>query len=178
MRSSSRIDILDAAVRVVNTTDGIDITYESVSREAGLTKAGLMYHFPTKDALMIGVIEHVVDRWKAELLGVLGRPLDESTLRERVHAFVLFASEGGVTQGEFTVFAEAVRRPVLAAPWLEYLKTWFGFDESGDDTGVLTAWLAANGLWIAEATGILSVSDQQRTSLVARLEALIAEEAK
>lgn len=178
MRSSSRTDILDAAVRVVNAAGGIDITYESVSREAGLTKAGLMYHFPTKDALMIGVIEHVVDRWKAELLGVLGRPLEESTLRERVHAFVIFASEGGVTQGEFTVFAEAVRRPLLAAPWLEYLKTWFGFEESDDDSGVLTAWLAANGLWIAEATGILTVSDAQRARLVASLEALIGQEAR
>ena len=76
------------------------------------------------------------------------------------------------------MFAEAVRRPLLAAPWLAYLKTWFGFEEADDDSGVLTAWLAANGLWIAEATGILSVSDQQRARLVARMEALIVEETK
>ena len=173
MRPSSRSEILNAALRVVDTEDGSDITYESVSREAGLTKAGLMYHFPTKDALMIAVIEHVVARWQHELLIALGRPLEESTLDERVRAFVRFASEGGVTQGEFTVFAEAVRRPALSAPWLEYLRTWFGFGASVADTRLLMVWLAANGLWIAEATGIVSVTDGQRRDLVDLLEQLI-----
>jgi AcrR family transcriptional regulator len=66
MRSSSRTEILDAALRVVDAVGGADITYESVAREAGLTKAGLMYHFPTKDALMIAVIEHVIARGQGE----------------------------------------------------------------------------------------------------------------
>jgi hypothetical protein len=29
--------------------------------EAGLTEAGLMYHFPSKDAMMVAVIEHVIE---------------------------------------------------------------------------------------------------------------------
>ena len=173
MRSSSRPEILDAALRVVDAVGGADITYQSVAHEAGLTKAGLMYHFPTKDALMIAVIEHVIDRWQAELQSVLGVSLLESTLTERVHAFVRFAGEGGVTQGEFVVFSEAVRRPELSAPWLEYLQTWFGFGDGVDTTPLLLVWLATNGLWISEATGILSIGTEQRADLVSRLLGLI-----
>ena len=61
MRSSSREEILNAALRVVDASGGADITYHSVATEAGLTKAGLMYHFPSKDAMMVAVIEHVIE---------------------------------------------------------------------------------------------------------------------
>lgn len=173
MRSSSRSEIIEAALRVVDTAEGPDITYESVSKEAGLSKAGLMYHFPTKDSMMVAVMEHVVDRWQRELLQVLAVPLETSTLGERVSAFVRFAGEGGVTQGEFVVFAEAVRRSELSAPWLNWLRTWFGFGATEEAVPLLLVWLAANGLWIAEATGILAVTDAQRERLVATLESMI-----
>lgn len=81
---------------------------------------------------MIGVIEHVVDRWKAELPGCSAVCSRNRRCANGCTPSWSFASEGGVTQGEFTVFATAVRRPLLAAPWLAYLKTWFGFDEADD----------------------------------------------
>jgi len=173
MRSSSRSDIIEAALRVVDTAEGPDITYESVSREVGLSKAGLMYHFPTKDAMMVAVMEHVVDRWKRELIEVLAVPLESSTLAERVRAFVRFAGVGGVTQGEFVVFAEAVRRSELSAPWLNWLRTWFGFGATEEAVPLLLVWLAANGLWIAEASGILNITDAQRERLVENLVGMI-----
>ncbi|MEU4384129.1 TetR family transcriptional regulator [Promicromonospora sp. NPDC023805] len=175
MRPSSRTEILSAAMRVVDAVGGADITYESVAREAGLTKAGLMYHFPSKDALMTGVIEHVIDLWQTELCEVLAVPLADSTLEQRVDAFVRFAGTGGVTQGEFVVFTEAVRRPQLSAPWLAWLRTWFGFGEGADTTPLMLAWLAANGLWIAESTNILTVTPTQRTALLGRMAELVKE---
>jgi hypothetical protein len=63
---------------------------------------------------------------------VLGIPTEESTLAQRVQAFVSFAGSGEAAQGEFAVFAEAVRRPQLSAPWLAWLRTWFAFDEGTD----------------------------------------------
>lgn len=162
-------------MRVVDAVGGADITYESVAREAGLTKAGLMYHFPSKDALMIGVIEHVIGLWQTELCEVLAVPLEDSTLAQRVDAFVQFAGAGGVTQGEFVVFAEAVRRPQLSAPWLAWLRTWFGFGEGTDTTALQLVWLAANGLWIAESTNILTVTPAQRSALLGRMVDLVNE---
>ena len=173
MRSSSREEILNAALRVVDASGGADITYQSVATEAGLTKAGLMYHFPSKDAMMVAVIEHVIARWQAELQDALSVPLDESTLEQRVDAFVRFASEGGVTAGEFVVFSEAVRRPDLSQPWLDYLRRWFDFGAQGDPTPLLLVWLATNGLWIAESTGIITLDADRRADLVGRLLALI-----
>lgn len=176
MRTSSRSEILDAALRVVDAVGAADITYHSVATEAGLTKAGLMYHFPTRDHMMIAVIEHVITRWQDELCDELSVPFEESTLAQRVRAFARFAGEGGVTQGEFVVFAEAVRRPELSRPWLEYLHLWFGFGDGVDTTPLLMVWLAANGLWVAEATGVLTIDAVQRAALLNMLIEL-AEEA-
>lgn len=180
MRPSSLPDILDAAMRVLDAADGTDITYDSVAREAGLTKAGLMYHFPSKDAMMIAIIEHVIARWQDELQGILEVPLEQSTLRQRVEAFVAFAGSGGATPGEFAVFSEAVRRPALSAPWLAYLRTWFDFDAAESDvdggaghTALLLVWLATNGLWIAESTEILQLTEADRQALTEALLAVV-----
>ncbi|MBB2974668.1 AcrR family transcriptional regulator [Microbacterium endophyticum] len=175
MRASSRDEILDAAISVVDADGQADITYQSVARAAGLTKAGLMYHFPTKDSMMIALIEHVIARWQVELQAALIVPLAETTLSQRIHAFVQFAGDGGATPGEFVVFSEAVRRPNLSAPWLEYLQTWFGFGKGTDMMPLLLVWLATNGLWIAEATGVLSIEPEQRTALISRLLSLADE---
>lgn len=166
VRTSSRNDILDAALQVVDAEGGADLTYDSVAKQAGLTKAGLMYHFPSKEDMMIAVIEHVLTRWRSELEAELGVPLEETTLAERVRAFVTFAGEGGVTRGEFVIFFETLRRPALAGPCRQYLQQWFGFGPSTDPTPLMLTWFAANGMWIAEATGIVEINAAQRTALV------------
>ena len=169
MRTSSREAILSAALRVVDVEGGEELTYDSVAREAGLTKAGVMYHFPSKEDMMIAVIEHVITRWQNELLEELGVPFAESTLEQRVRAFVTFATGGGVSRGEFAVFSGAVRRPVLSEPWHRYLREWFSFGESTDTAPLMLAWFAANGVWIAESTGILQVNPEQRAELLDRM---------
>lgn len=173
MRTSSRTEILDAAIRVVDALGAPDITYASVANEAGMTKAGVMYHFPSRDEMMVAVIEHVIDRWQAELEAALAHPFAESTLTDRVKAFLTFAGEGSVTQGEFVVFAEAVGRPELSAPWRDYLHKWFDFGTDIDTTPQLIVWLAINGLWISDATGVTTVTPAQRSALLSRLLQLV-----
>lgn len=46
MRPSKRDTILQAALSVVETDGVTAVTYESVAAASGLTKGGLLYHFP------------------------------------------------------------------------------------------------------------------------------------
>jgi len=52
--------ILSAAMKVVITQGALSMTLEAVAKEAGVSKGGLLYHFPNKDALIEGMIEHMV----------------------------------------------------------------------------------------------------------------------
>jgi AcrR family transcriptional regulator len=41
------------------------MTLEAVAREAGVSKGGLLYHFPSKEALIGGMIGRLIDRFEA-----------------------------------------------------------------------------------------------------------------
>ena len=51
-RKSSREKILDAAAELVAEIGAGRLTLEAVAEKAGLSKGGLLYNFPTKDALL------------------------------------------------------------------------------------------------------------------------------
>ncbi len=61
---STRDRLLRAAIRVVATEGLPKLTLEAVARAAGVSKGGLLYHFPTKDALIQALIETFIAEWE------------------------------------------------------------------------------------------------------------------
>lgn len=63
-RPSVRPRLLDAAAHRV-VTSGLDgLTLEEVAADAGVSKGGLLYHFPTKAALVETLIADVLERFE------------------------------------------------------------------------------------------------------------------
>lgn len=58
--SDTRESIISAAGKVVLEHGASRMTLEAVAKEAGVSKGGLLYHFPSKDALIESMIEHMV----------------------------------------------------------------------------------------------------------------------
>ncbi len=56
----TRIVILDAAEAVVATMGVANLTFEEVARVANISKGGVLYHFPTKEALTEAMIERFI----------------------------------------------------------------------------------------------------------------------
>ena len=62
MRSNSRKEtLLEAARAVVAERGGGGLTLDAVAAHAGLSKGGVLYHFPTKEALIVAMIEKELD---------------------------------------------------------------------------------------------------------------------
>jgi AcrR family transcriptional regulator len=55
-RDQSRDEILEAARRVLIRSGVAATTLEAVAREAGMSKTGLYYYFPSKDALLFELV--------------------------------------------------------------------------------------------------------------------------
>jgi AcrR family transcriptional regulator len=56
---SVRDRLLNAA-EMVTSRDGVaSLTLDAVAREAGVSKGGLLYHFPSKSALLTGIVERL-----------------------------------------------------------------------------------------------------------------------
>ncbi len=84
---SSREAILNAAEAVVLEKGSGHMSLEAVAARAGVSKGGLLYHFPTKEDLLRGMMErliaHIEKRRKEK-----GRDLKEGPGRE-TRAFIL-----------------------------------------------------------------------------------------
>jgi len=68
MRSNSRREtLLEAAQAVVAERGGGGLTLDAVAAQAGLSKGGVLYHFPTKEALIVAMIDKELDAMDRDL---------------------------------------------------------------------------------------------------------------
>ena len=144
---------------------GDAVTLESAAREAALTKPGLMYHFRTKEALMLGLIDHVAQRWEALLASHLRVPLDQASAVERVRAYVDFALTGGFDETDIVMLSDPRLRDPLATRWTEQMKPWIELPAALPDpqrARLTAARLMADGAWLACATGMFPPDQRDR----------------
>src|SRR5699024_9076109 len=55
----TRSKILEAAAFIIQSQGILSFTLEAVAKQAGISKGGLLYHFPSKEALVAGMVEHL-----------------------------------------------------------------------------------------------------------------------
>lgn len=100
--------ILKAAREIVENSGAGALTFDELARVSGVTRGGITYHFPTKDALLQGLLEHDMAQWKAseaslaptdmacprqcELLGFIRSHTSEDDSRRRFVAGMLSAA--------------------------------------------------------------------------------------
>lgn len=66
----TRRALLDASSRAI-TTHGSAVTLNEIAAEAGVSKSGLLHHFPNKNALMLAVVEDTLDTFRKEVMRFL-----------------------------------------------------------------------------------------------------------
>lgn len=175
MRPSSRSTALDAALSLMASEWGGSITLDGVARAAGITKAGLMYHFPTRESLMLAIVDHAASRLEEQMIEILDKPPHTATPAERMRAYVEVAAHGSASRAEYAIFTEAAYRPELTEPWTRRLTAWFEVPPETDlltRARLLAVRLAADGLWAAEATGVFPPAPAERGAVVALLQSL------
>jgi AcrR family transcriptional regulator len=174
MRPSNRTAIIQAAHRVAERQGGADFSYETTASEAGLTKAGVLYHFPSREDLVLAVVEFVAQAWEEAMLRALGGPFEEATAAQRIRAYVEVAARDDVSRADFAIYADALCRPAHVGPWNEVFSRWFDLGGcAADEQARLTcARFAADGLWVAKATGTMPPSAAEHDALVSLLVSL------
>ncbi|HKE94789.1 MAG TPA: TetR/AcrR family transcriptional regulator [Povalibacter sp.] len=58
---SARERVLEAAERVITDVGAARLTLDAVSQAAGVSKGGLLYHFPSKESLLMALAQRYVD---------------------------------------------------------------------------------------------------------------------
>lgn len=160
MSGNIRARIMQAAREVAEektSVQGVTITLEAVAQQAGLSKPGLMYHYPTKDALMLALVEHAAWQWDQWLRAEAGAPPEELSPFDRHRAYVATATTTAVTRADYWIFSGAVYHPALSEPWQRYFEAWFAVDSVRSMAAralLATARFCADGAWMSKAVSI------------------------
>lgn len=175
----ARRKILDAARRIVEDEGAGALTFDELSKVSGVTRGGITYHFPTKDALLRALLEHDMAQWEAS----------EAALRPSVHecscprqADLLAQIRSHTSQDDARrrfvagMLSAAVHQPELLDPCRGQLQQRFAerdWDEAALRDYLLR--LASAGLFWEEIFQLSPLPPHARQQLVALLERLARE---
>ncbi|MGO2861506.1 MAG: TetR/AcrR family transcriptional regulator [Brevibacterium sp.] len=164
MDGNTRDRILQAAQELAGQNEsiqGVTISLESVAQQAGLTKPGLMYHFPNKEALMLGLVAHAAEHWALLLRTESGSDAAALGPCDRHRAYIRVATTAEVSRADYWIFSDALYHPTLAQAWNEQLSPWFDTAGLNPQTRSLltAARFCADGAWMSEATGVFPAED-------------------
>jgi AcrR family transcriptional regulator len=172
---SVRDRLLNAA-EVITSRDGVaNLTLDAVAREAGVSKGGLLYHFPSKSALLTGIVERLAS---------------DCEIRQNLACAGCSRDPGSFTRAYLAARAappdpqsEPIRTALLAAvgtdpQYLEPMRRRFEewqrrIESDGIDPAVATiVRLAIDGLCLSSLLGMPVPTGTLRDSVLAKLQSM------
>ncbi|KAB8333173.1 TetR/AcrR family transcriptional regulator [Scytonema tolypothrichoides VB-61278] len=175
-RSATREALVRAASQVVINKGVEALTLDAVAQQAGISKGGLLYHFPNKDALMGGMVEQLIQDFEAVLQvefeqddapgtpGQWVRAYIRATLRFSKQSLALIARLSSIAADSPNVLEIA---KVYDQQWRQR------FETSGiDPTKATIIQLASDGLWLSEVFQVGTLDESRLTQVVETLLAM------
>jgi AcrR family transcriptional regulator len=66
-KKSKRTFLIDVANNIIKRYGAEKLTIDELAREASLSKGGVLYHFPTKEALLKALLENWINEFEASI---------------------------------------------------------------------------------------------------------------
>lgn len=169
-KPSLRERILEAADQVARERGVANLTLDLVAEQAGVSKGGLLYHYTTKEALLCGMIDRAIDRYRTFLKEAIDK--HGSDYRGYLKASVLArkdCDEGSECSRSF--FAAAANFPDMPERAREDVRDHFdrlrADPERFASASIIS--LAIDGLHFLELLNLAPFTPEEREQLVAKL---------
>ena len=175
---STRDTILDAAQQIAANKGAGHVTLDAVAKESGLSKGGVLYHFPNKDSLINSMLQRLIQQNRA-VQAVHEAELDtqpHNTTRALMRTQLTFCKDLP-TEVALAVLTASAEKPELLTPLRDYMAELFQRvqAEGGDTDLKLLLGAAADGLLFQDMLDISPLEKSQRARLNQRLLSLAEE---
>ena len=166
--------ILEAARTVAMREGAGKVTIESVAREAGLSKGGVLYNYPSKKALLAGLLDQMLTAHR-ELFERL--PENQSSRTLRGHLETIVQTEGVDDDLSMAILAAAASDPQLLDPLRKELTGDIEriLSETQDAPAAMIAALAIQGLRFQRLLKLPDGGADLKRRVVERLRTMIDE---
>ncbi len=86
----TRARLLEAAGSAISR-HGVNVSLDLIAREAGVSKGGLLHHFPTREELLVAVMRHLLAEFDAAVEKALDDADDQPGRLTRAYVNAVFA---------------------------------------------------------------------------------------
>lgn len=159
--------------------EGAPISLETVAQAAGLTKPGLMYHFPSKIALMEALVDYVVAAQEIALLAWLDGSFEEASTTERYRALVRWSLGETHRRSDLAMFSDPKLADRLTNRWKDHFEKWYEIPpevSTAQRARFIAARLLADGTWLAGTTDTFRPGVADKPHVLAVALSLVEEE--
>ena len=161
---ATRAEIIDMAIEAAAEEGATGLKLDAVVARLPFSKGALLHHFPTKLALLEGVIDHLASEMTAAILAEAAR--DPNPYGRNARAYLRATVNEPVTERDVSI-----GRAALIARWRTAMRTLAEddpVDPAGKDDALMLR-LIADGLWMSDLFGTHEVSPEQRRALLSLL---------
>lgn len=168
-----RTRILEAAAHTARSYETSNLTIEAVAKQAGISKGGLLHHFPSKKALIAGMVEDLIKHYQSNI----EKNANQDTIQDGrgkwtrsyiEETFVQTTPDKDIDLG--IIAAAATNKDALSHIRDAYEQWQDQIDNDGlDPINATILRLAADGLWFSEIFGLAPLEEERRQKVLKRL---------
>lgn len=162
---NAKAELLRAAAQVVLTRGSGSLTLDAVAGEAGISKGGLLYHFPSKKALIAGMVSQAVVGFERALAAA---ELSGDWLEGFVEATLADLDAADPLSGVLAAIAED---PDLLRPFREAVQRWYQRAQTDYGVDAVSLLLALDALWFHHRLGTWPSVDREAVGAALRRQA-------
>lgn len=169
MNSNSKRNGILLAASIVVKNNGVEkLTLEAVAKEAGVSKGGLLHHFPNKEALIRSMVEELTNDF---FINVEERVTSASVEAGKWSRAYTKAVDSDIREGKeisTALTAALFTNPAILKKLQDHYSIWQkNIENDGIDPVRSTiVRLAADGLWFSEMYGLGVLDDELRTKVI------------
>ncbi len=169
----TRAEIIEKALEVAAELGASGFTLDAVAARTSVSKGALLHHFPSKNVLLEGVVDHLGRMHTDMILAEAAR--DPEPYGRNARAYLRATVNEPVTPQDVSIgraiMAACAIEPALAQRWNGWIDK-VKIDDPSDPVGAddaLMLRLIADGLWMSDLFGTHAVSPEQRQALLSLL---------
>lgn len=178
-KSSARARILAAADELAHEVGPAHVALDAVAARAGVSKGGLLYHFPSKLHLLRALVEDHIEKFLAEMAARTGRSPGDARELLRCYRDLSACELTARSLPKSGVLAAIVQFPELLEPIAGFKRRLLDrLLAAGDDADlVLVVFLALEGLRSMRLMDMTVLDGAETARALGALETMIGERA-